>query len=370
MKLLLFLFASSLLVSCSHINELKPSGIKTSKDFFNASWAKNLDPIFDSGNLPIALQSPAIDDGVVYVGDNNGKLNAYELENGRLIWSVADGSTFHSAPIIYKDKIIYGTVSGRVIARNAKNAEIIYYNVDLGAPVETAGSVYNGKVFFQLRNHQVFCLDIETGKVIWAFKKSISNLTTLQRASTPIVYNNKLYVGFADGSLSVINIDEGIQIYETKLSTASKFLDVDSTPFVFENKIIIGPQSGNVLIIEPNTGKIIRRAEFTSLRSPIVFENYLVFGTNNGEIVFCDKELNITKRLKISNVGLTSLNLFKDSIVVGNLSGEVFAIDPKKLLIKGKFEFGHAYSSIFSDLVSKEGHLLVLSSRNRLFSFY
>ena len=369
MRLIIFILANFLLVSCSGIKNVLPEGVKKEKSFFYASWSKNLDPISDSGNLPVALNTPAIDDGIVYVGDNSGFMVAYELENGREIWKAYDGSTYHSAPVVYKDKLIYGTSQGRVIARKAKNGEDVLYNVDLGSPIETAGTIENGKIFFQLRNHQVFCLDVETGKVLWGFKKSVPYLTTLQRSSRPIIYNNKVYVGFADGTLSAINIDEGVLVYEVKISTASKFLDIDSVPFVFDNKIYVTPASSNVVIIDPNTGKILRRAEFSSLREPISFNNNLVFGTTQGEILYTDKDLNVINKVKISNAPISSLTIFKNKVIAGNLKGEVFAVDSSNFSIKDKFEFGHAYSSIFADIVSKEDHLVILSSRNRLFTF-
>lgn len=370
MKILSLLFVVSILSSCAGVKNYLPESIKKERSFFNASWSKNFDPVADSGNLPIALQSPAIDDGIVYIGDNNGFMGAYELENGREIWRVYDGSTYHSAPIVYKDKVIYGTAQGRVIARKAKNGEEVLYNVDLGSPIETAGTVDNGKIFFQLRNHQVFCLDVETGKVLWGFKKSVSYLTTLQRSSRPIVFNNRVYVGFADGTISAINIDEGILLFETKLSTASKFLDIDAVPFVFDNKIYVSPASSNVVIIDPNTGKILRRAEFSSLREPIVLNGNLVFGTTQGEVLVTDKDLNIINKMKISSASITNLVLFKNKIMAGTLKGEVIALNNSNLSLVDRFEFGHSYSAIFSDMVAKEDHLLVISSRNRLFSFY
>jgi outer membrane protein assembly factor BamB len=359
-----------LTASCSQLSNYLPEKIVSKKSFFQTVWSKNLDPQFDSGNLPIALQSPEVDDGIVYVGDNKGYMVAYELENGREIWRAFDGSTYHSTPVVYKNKLIYGTVDGRVIARNTKNGDEVFYNVDLGSPVETAGTVSNGKILFHLRNHQIFCLDLETGKIIWGFKKSISYLTTLQKASSPLVYNNKVFVGFADGTLGAIGLDEGILLYEVKLSEATKFLDIDSSPILFDGKIYIGSQGSPVTIIEPNTGKILRKSDFLSFRKPIIFNDQLVFGTSTGDLVLTDKNLTVLKSINLSKSSLTSLVTFKNKFVVGSLKGEVFSVDSKDFELNGKFEFGHAYSAIFSDIVSKEDHLIILSSRNRLFAFY
>jgi outer membrane protein assembly factor BamB len=360
------------LASCSQIkvwDQYLPKNDQRKTEFFHAVWAKNLDPISNSGNLPISLSGAAIDDGIVYMGSNQGYFAAYELANGREVWRAADGSTYHSAPIIYKDKVIYGTVEGRVIARNTKNGSDVYYNVDLGASVETAGTVHNGKIIFHLRNHQVFCLDIKTGKILWGFKKSISYLTTLQKASKPIVYNNKVFVGFADGTLGVLGLDEGLLLYEVKISTASKFLDVDANPFIFEDKLYIGSQSGPVMMIDPNSGKIIRTAEFSSLRAPIVVNKKLVFGTTSGEVVMTDLNLVVQKKMVLSKAQMTSITIFKNKIIVGNLKGKLFAVDFDLSSINAEFDFGHAYSAIFSDFDSREDHLVVTSSRNRVFVF-
>lgn len=362
----------STLASCSQLKtweQYLPKNDQRQSEFFHAVWSKNLDPVSNSGNLPISLSGAAIDDGIVYMGSNQGYFAAYELSNGREVWKAEDGSNFHSAPVVYKDKVIYGTVEGRVIARNTKNGDEVYYNVDLGASVETAGTIHNGKIIFHLRNHQIFCLDIETGKVLWGFKKAISYLTTLQKASKPIVYNNKLFVGFADGTLGVLGIEEGLLLYEVKISTASKFLDVDANPFIFEDKLYIGSQSSPVMMIEPNSGKIIRTAEFSSLRAPIVVNKQLVFGTTNGELVLTDANLVVLKKIELSKAQITSLSIFKNKIIAGNLKGKLFAVNFDLNRAVAEFDFGHAYSAIFSDFDSREDHLVVTSSRNRVFVF-
>lgn len=362
----------STLASCSQLKtweQYLPKNDHKQSEFFHAVWAKNLDPVSNSGNLPISLSGAAIDDGIVYMGSNQGYFAAYELSNGREVWKVEDGANFHSASVVYKDKVIYGTVEGRVIARNTKNGDEVYYNVDLGASVETAGTIYNGKIIFHLRNHQIFCLDIETGKVLWGFKKAISYLTTLQKASKPVVFNNKVFVGFADGTLGVLGIEEGLLLYEVKISTASKFLDVDANPFIFEDKLYIGSQSSPMMMIEPNSGKIVRTAEFSSLRAPIVVNKQLVFGTTNGELVLTDANLVVLKKIELSKAQITSLSIFKNKIIAGNLKGKLFAVNFDLTSTVAQFDFGHAYSAIFSDFDSREDHLVVTSSRNRVFVF-
>jgi outer membrane protein assembly factor BamB len=351
---------------------LKPKTEGAEVGAFKPAWIKNMDPAYDSGNLPVAQQSPLIHEGIVYVGHDFGFMEAFELENGRSVWSEFDGSTYHAAPIAFKDQVVYGTVQGRVVSRHYTTGKI-KYSVDLGASIETKGVVYQGRIFFQLRNHQIFCLDVETGKILWGYKRSVSFLTTLQRASAPVVYKDRVFVGLADGTLVALSLDEGVLLFETKLSTASKFLDVDNAAFVLNDKIYVGAVGAALTMVDPNTGKILKRADFVASRAPYYNpkENseQLLFGTPTGELVVTDKNLNIQRKDKISKGVITSIVAFKNGLAVSTTAGEIFYLEAKTLKVVDKFLLGHAYSAIFGELESRESYLSVLSSRNRLYTF-
>jgi outer membrane protein assembly factor BamB len=300
-------------------------------------------------------------------------MEAYELENGKPVWSEVDGSTYHAAPVAFKDQIIYGTVQGRVISRHYTTGKI-KYSVDLGASIETKAVINQGRAYFQLRNHQIFCIDVETGKILWGYKRSVPYLTTLQRASTPLIYKDRVLVGMADGTMLALSTDEGVMLYETKLSTASKFIDVDNSPIILNDKVYIGAVGGPLSLLEANTGKIIRRGDFIASRSPYIDPalkgEQLLFGTPNGELVLTDKNLTILSKSKISKGVITGIAPFKQGLAVSTTAGEILFVDPKTLAVIEKFNLGHSYSAVFGDLESHDGYLSLLSSRNRLFTFH
>ena len=342
MKVVLLALISSLfMVSCTTLKQFTPEGERVKAKHLTPAWIKNLDPDYDSGNLPIGLQSPLIHEGIVYAGHNNGHMQAFELDNGRLIWSENDRSAFHAGAVAYKDQVIYGTVQGRVNSRHGILGTL-KYSVDLGAAVETRGVIAGGRIFFQLRNHQIFCLDVETGKIIWAYKRSVPYLTTLQRASTPVVYKDKLLVGFADGSITALSIEEGVVLFETKLSQASKFVDVDNAPFVLNDKVYISAVGNPLSLLEANTGKILKAADFLASRAPLVREEQLLFGTSNGEIIVTDKNLNVLQSVKVSGGVITSLVAYKNFYAVSTTTGEILLLDNRTLAITEKFSLGHA----------------------------
>ena len=204
---------------------------------------------------------------------------------------------------------------------------------------------------------------------MWAYKRSVPNLTTLQRAARPIVYKDKVIVGFADGSLTALSLDEGVLLYETKLANAAKFLDVDMTAFVFNDFIYAGAMGSSMNVLDPKNGKVLRKGDFSSSAGPVVIENQLVFGTPNGELIVTDKNLNIERREKVTANFISSIVTYNKLLAIGSTDGAVRLVDPKTLKNVDQFTFGHAYSAIFGDLTSLDNYLAVLSSRNRLFVF-
>jgi len=362
MKILL---ALALLVSCGHFKS--PERVSRG---LQVAWAKNQDPKYSSGNLPIAFNSPLIKEGLVFVGHNDGHMMAYELSSGRTVWRKKDGNPYlyNGAPLFYNDQIIYGTNSGRVYSRHYLTGESKYM-IDLGSSVDGKGVVYKDKLFFHLRNHKIFCLDAITGKVLWAYRRSVPYLTTLQRVSTPLVIEDVAYVGFADGHLAAFKVEDGLMLWEQKLSTGTKFLDVDVSPIIIDNLLYSSSLAGPFSVLNPKTGEILRQVDVTPTRPPVHIDGKFIFGTTSGEVLILDKVLNITHRVKISARNVSSVVPFKGNIVATTMDGDIYLLDKKNLKVLDKRYLGHSYSAVFGDISADEDRLALLSSRNRLYIF-
>lgn len=371
MKYLLFSICL-ITMSCARFESIaenfKIDKAKNGKSNFHPVWFKNLDPEYETGNLPIALNSPLIHEGLVYVGKNSGSMMAFELSNGRKVWEKEDKGAYHSSPLPFKDQIIYGTVEGRVYSRHYLTGQI-KYSVDLDSSVESPPVFYKGRMFFHLRNHKVFCLDIATGKILWAYKRSVPYLTTLQRVSTPTAHNNRLYVGFADGYVASFGVEDGVLLWERKIANGSKFVDVDMTPVIQGNRLFISSLSSELNVLNVQTGALLQTVPLTPSRSPLLTEGGVVLGTLDGELVLLDKGLVEVVRKKISDYSISSIEDWKNHYVVSTAGKSVFFVDKANFNIVEKFDLGHSSSAVFGETQVREGKLAFLSSRNRLYVF-
>jgi outer membrane protein assembly factor BamB len=363
----LWVLFASLTLSCSQISVPTPKGVKPQENIFQAKWIKNHDPIYNTGNLPVGLGAPLIHAGVVYVGHDDAGLKAYSLRTGRLLWHGKEKQRYHAGPVAYDDQVIYGTVEGRVVSRHSTTGEI-KYEIDLGSSVESQGVVSNGRLLFHLRNHQLFCLDVETGKILWAYKRAVPYLTTLQRASRPLVHENKVFVGFADGYAAAFSLEDGLLLWEQRLSSGTKFVDVDTDPLIIDGQLYMGPYTSTYSILDPKTGNVLHKLNHTLSRAAVPFDEKLILGTQEGKVVTINRQLRELQSTQLDGA-VTSLKLWKKYLVAGTTSGKVYALDPQSLEIQEVFELGHAHSSILAPFQVSDETLVIMSSRNRIYAF-
>lgn len=364
-----------LCVSCSTIKKIKEADLKSyidkrsrKIDFLNIAWAKNLDPSYSSGNRPIGFSSPTIHDDVVYVGSLSGKFYAFNAQTGAKIWMQDEKQPLNAKASIFKDSIIYGSMYGRLFSRDVLTSKI-NYSIDLGAPIESAPLVYDGKLFIHLRNHKIVALDAESGKIFWTYQRSIPFKITLQKVSRPMAYKNKIIVGFADGFLVSLTQLEGVVAWETQLSKASKFVDVDLTPMIFNNRIVAGSAAGKLSFLNPETGFITKAINIIAGHTPVKIGNELFVGSIFGEVYRLDKSGEIKAKKKISDNAISSIVSWKDNIAISTMGPKLYVLSPYDLKDLQNWSLGTEVSSTFGKAVTNSEVMSIYSSRNRIYTF-
>ncbi len=365
-NLIILFILALLLSSCSYLPKIE--SVRPKQKLFNISWVKNLDIEHESGNPPIGLGSPLVIYDIVYMGSLEGYMRAYDLKSGAIIWEKKDKGALGTKPVYYKNKILYGSYDGRLYSRNALKGNLEYV-IDLGSSIETEPIVYRDRLYVHLRNHKLVCLDAVTGKVLWAYQRSIPFATTLQRNSVPLAYKNKIIVGFADSFLVAFGAEDGMLLWERKISTGTKFVDVDARPTLFKGKIYVGAASSPLAIVNPDTGMVIKTIDIAVAREVHVLGNNLLTGTVDGKLVKFSPQGEILLEKELTKGAVTSIVEWKDGLAVATTEGKILWLHPKSFVIKDSFDLGSAASAVYGEMEVESDKLVVYSSRNRLYVF-
>jgi len=93
-----------------------------------------------------ALSSPAVADGMVYIGSNDHNVYALNASTGEQVWNYTTGNYVSSAPAVAGGMVFVGSYDYSVYALNASTGVRIW-SYETGYEVSSSPVVVNGTVF-------------------------------------------------------------------------------------------------------------------------------------------------------------------------------------------------------------------------------
>jgi hypothetical protein len=138
--------------------------------------------------------SPAVADGVVYVGSDDYNVYALNATTGTKIWNYPTGSTMYSSPAVADGVVYVGSDDYNVYALNATTGTKIW-NYPTGSTMYSSPAVADGVVYVGSDDYNVYALNATTGTKIWNYP------TGSYVYSSPAVADGKVYVGSDNGKV-------------------------------------------------------------------------------------------------------------------------------------------------------------------------
>jgi outer membrane protein assembly factor BamB len=108
--------------------------------------------------------SPAVVNGVVYIGSSNKKLYALKASTGGVLGHVYTAAAVFSSPAVANGVVYVGSTDGGVYAWNASTGILLWsYQTGGGWVMRSSPAVANGVVYIGSGDGNVYALDATTG---------------------------------------------------------------------------------------------------------------------------------------------------------------------------------------------------------------
>lgn len=265
--------------------------------------------------------SSAVFEEFVFVGSGDGKLYCLDKASGSFRWSYQTMGRVSSSPAVYGYRVVFSSENQRVYCLNAQDGTLVWsYRTE--GPIHSSPAIANNRVFVGSSDGKVYCLDLVTGSPIWSFFVGASI------RSSPAVSDGRVYVGARDGKIYCLNETNGDLIWSYRTEGA-----VESSPaFIFEGRVYVGSLDHRVYCLNGSTGSLIwsylTGGEVWS--SPAVADGKVFIGSNDGKL-YC---LNATTGVPVwsydtGEAVISSPAVADGKVFVGSLSGEVYAFGVK-----------------------------------------
>jgi len=170
------------------------------------------------------LATPAVADGVVYVGGGFGTYDfyAFDAANGNLKWQYRVGDDGPTAAIVHRGRVAFNTESCILYVLDAKTGEKVWSQW-LGDPLMAQPAAAGDKLYMTYPGadgqHHLTCRSLETGGQVW------DQPIGYEVISAPIASGSSVYCAVADGSVYHFDADTGKVIWkDQKLATSAPWV--------------------------------------------------------------------------------------------------------------------------------------------------
>jgi outer membrane protein assembly factor BamB len=183
--------------------------------------------------------APIVVGSVIYFGLVNGNIYGFNLMTGKKMdqFTATDSAPILCTPTAKNGIIYFGDWNGIVYAYDTKLQDTLWtYATYAEKQYETFGqlnagfTVYDSLLIFGARNPELQVLNIHTGKPIWNYVSEEGGWIS----GDPIVHNDTLYIGGSDNhKLFAFDVHDGRKIWEFEF-----LFNNFSKPLIINNQIL------------------------------------------------------------------------------------------------------------------------------------
>lgn len=223
----------------------------------------------------------------IYVGTSGGLLLGFDRETGQvtLQLNTDNHAPVRSSPLIHNNILYFGDWNGVVYAYDLNTRQYLWKknSYDLPKPYGTFGgiaagfTIFDRYLYFGARNHMFNVLDIATGNKAWSYTSPEGGWMF----GTPILYDSMIYVGGSDNhSMHAFTPVMGRLTwkYNAGQNIMAQPLVTDDYVIFTTGNLYKPKEPGALIRLERKTGKLVSKILLpqASISAPILIDNATV----------------------------------------------------------------------------------------------
>jgi outer membrane protein assembly factor BamB len=309
------------------------------------------------------ISSPAVVNGMAYVGSTDCTLYAIDATSGAQKWKFETKGWVVSSPAIASGTVYFESYDGNFYAVDAATGQLKWKFVTggerhyIGTHIHylqpaaeampdpwdfylSSPSVVNGVVYFGSGDKNVYALDANSGVLKWKFQ------TGDVVHSSPAIANGTLYIGSWDTYLYALDAATGKEQWRFKTGDdpdAHNHVGIQSSPAVVDGIVYFGSRDSYAYAVDATTGKQVWKFSTDGSwvnNSPVVHEGRVYFGTSVPGIMHAvdAKTGKVVFDVNAGSPVFASMALANGMLYMGAFGGKLTAIDVKTQKAAWAFE--------------------------------
>lgn len=227
----------------------------------------------------------------IFIGTGEAQVIAFKQSNGARVWTAQMTGEVFAPPLVLGQSLLVKTVDGGLNALDANTGKGLWsYKSDEPTLVlrgSSAPQVFGDTAIAGFATGKLIAFNWHNGNVIWMQQIAESHgATTVQRMIdidvNPNIVNNNVYVATYQGKIAAVSLATGKVIWDHDMSAYSG-MAVDNS------HVYVADADGCIWAFDLNSGAVSWKQEALNprdLSGPALIGDVLVVGDNNGYLHF------------------------------------------------------------------------------------
>ena len=302
--------------------------------------------------------SPVVSQGVIYAQSLDGKIETFNLLTGMKRGKIKVETGIIAALVISGKRMYYAKSKGKetFFCYNVFRGQHIWRK-ELGA-IEASPVLYENKFFIGTLDGRLYCLEKEEGEIIWQSRVDDSIYTS------PAVWEDIVTIGTVDGTMYAFRTGSGEKIWEKELSGG-----IIASGSIARGIIFIGTTDNTFYALDAENGEI--KWEFKTngkiYSTPAVKDFTVIFGCND-KFLYALNQADGRLIWKYDAKGLinTSPVIAGKTVYFGSLNHNLYGLNLDTGEEKWKYKTN---GKIVSSPVIYKDNLIAATQERRIFVF-
>lgn len=273
-------------------------------------------------------QSLVYKNNVIQASSLDG-ISSFDKNNGQLKWSFIVTEGVEGSLLNIDDTLYFGGNNGMIYSLNADKGTLNW-------SFQTRNEIFSQlnfdeetqSIFVLTGGNVLYSLDALSGKINWSFVRQDTTAFTIRGGSQPVIYKEKILVGFSEGSIIAFNKKNGNLVWEKTLNKNKKFKDIDSSVVVDEDRIYFSGYEDHIYCLDVNSGDLVWKLKAGGYANIRISNNFLYFPTSDGRLLTLKKESGEKIwEYKTDNGILTEVEFLKNMVLFGESQGGLVFLD-------------------------------------------
>ncbi len=311
--------------------------------------------------------APVVTDNMIFAANSIDGISAYDRRTASQVWrfDVKDG--VEGGAELAEGVLYFGGGDGQLYALQPENGAMLW-TYPLKAEGLAEPLVKNGIVYVLGGNNVAHALDAKTGKLLWLYNRREASNLSVRGGSQPALAGDLVLIGFSDGALVALNKTSGTVVWEANLNRNKRFRDVDATPVIDGTMVYASSYDGSLYALNLADGRIVWTIDDGGYEQVQIAGNNLYFSSTSGKTMSVDKASGKILWSKENPRGIgTAPVLFKNVVIVGEMSGALRFLDTRNGELLGEFAPGRGVTSR-ATVEPKKGEVYFMSHDANLYA--